>query len=422
MTHGKALPARGGGAGGGQGRWGAAICGGADQDGAGIGLLQEREERYALTGPLPPLAIPTTLQDSLMVRLDRLATVKGLAQLGATLGREFSYELLQAVSPWDEGTLRRGLQQLVEAEFLYQRGLLPQATYVFKHALIQEAAYQSLLRSTRQQYHQRIAQVVEARFPEIRETQPEWLAHHYTEARLNQQAVVYWQRAGQRALERSANLEAVAHLTKGLELLATLPDTSGRAQQELVVQTALGPALMVTKGYGAPEMLQTYARARSFVPAGGGDPAALPGIAGFVVLSPGPGLELRAARELGDQLFTLAQRVGDPALLLEAHYALGNTLNYLGEFAAAQTHLEQGVALYDPQQHHAHAVRYGQDPGVDVPSLCRCDLVVPGLSGPSSTKKPRGADAGPGRWRIPSAWHMPSSLRPGSISSAASAN
>ena len=131
------------------------------------GLLQEREERYELTGPLPPLAIPTTLHDSLMARLDRLATVKGLAQLGATLGREFSYELLQAVSPWDEATLQQGLHQLVEAEFLYQRGLPPQATYLFKHALIQDAAYQSLLQSTRQQYHQRIAQVLEAHFPEI---------------------------------------------------------------------------------------------------------------------------------------------------------------------------------------------------------------------------------------------------------------
>ena len=126
------------------------------------GLLQEREERYELTGPLPPLAIPATLHDSLMARLDRLAAVKGLAQLGATLGREFSYELLQAVSPWDEGTLQRGLQQLVAAEFLYQQGLPPQATYRFKHALIQDAAYQSLLRSTRQQHHQRIAQVLEA--------------------------------------------------------------------------------------------------------------------------------------------------------------------------------------------------------------------------------------------------------------------
>src|SRR5207249_9267466 len=145
------------------------------------GLLQEREECYELTGPLPPLAIPTTLHDSLMARLDRLATVTGLAQLGATLGREFSYALLRAVSPWDEGTLQRGLQQLVEAEFLYQQGLPPQATYLFKHALIQDAAYQSLLRSTRQQHHQHIAQVVEGRFPEVCETQPELLAHHYTE-------------------------------------------------------------------------------------------------------------------------------------------------------------------------------------------------------------------------------------------------
>src|SRR5215475_7155071 len=172
------------------------------------GLLQEREEHYELTGPLPPLAIPTTLHDSLMVRLDRLATVKALAQLGATLGREFSYNLLQAVYPWDEGILQRGLQQLVEAEFLYQQGLPPQATYVFKHALIQEAAYQSLLRSTRQRYHQRIAQVLEARFPEICETQPELVAQHYTEAGLSEQGIPYWQRAGQQALQRSANLEA----------------------------------------------------------------------------------------------------------------------------------------------------------------------------------------------------------------------
>ena len=146
------------------------------------GLLQEWDNRYELTGPLPSLAIPATLHDSLMARLDRLATVKSLAQLGATLGREFSYALLHTVSPWDEGTVQRGLHQLVEAEFLYQRGLPPQATYLFKHALIQDAAYQSLLKSTRQQYHQRIAQVLEARFAELCETQPELLAHHYTEA------------------------------------------------------------------------------------------------------------------------------------------------------------------------------------------------------------------------------------------------
>ena len=198
------------------------------------GLLQEREERYELTGPLPPLAIPATLHDSLMARLDRLATVKAMAQLGATLGREFSYDLLQAVSPWDEATLRRGLHQLVEAEFLYQRGLPPQATYLFKHALIQDAAYQSLLRSTRQQYHQRIAQVLEARFPEICETQPELLAHHYTEAGLSSRP--FPTGSGRASAPSSArpNVEAIGHLTTGLELLTTLPDTPERVQQELL--------------------------------------------------------------------------------------------------------------------------------------------------------------------------------------------
>src|SRR5262249_39550440 len=217
-------------------------------------LLQEQEGGYVLTGSLPPLAIPATLHDSLMARLDRLAMVKSLAQLGATLGREFSYDLLQAVSPWDEGTVQRGLHQLVEAEFLYQRGLPPQATYLFKHALIQDTAYQSLLRSTRQQYHQRISQALEAQFPQTVTAQPEILAHHYTEAGLNEPAVSYWQRAGERAMQRSAHAEAISHLTKGLEVLQALPDTPERTQQELLLQTTLGPALMAVKGYAALEV------------------------------------------------------------------------------------------------------------------------------------------------------------------------
>src|SRR5262249_18471621 len=161
-----------------------------------------------LIGPLPLLAIPTTLHDSLMARLDRLGTVKALAQLGATLGREFAYALLQAVSPWDEETLGRGLQQLMEAELLYQQGLPPEATYRFKHALIQDTAYQSLLRSTRQQYHQHIAQVLEARFPDMCETQPELLAHHYTEAGLAEVAIPYWQQGGPRGIRRPAHFRA----------------------------------------------------------------------------------------------------------------------------------------------------------------------------------------------------------------------
>jgi predicted ATPase len=268
------------------------------------GLLQERDERYALTGPLPPLAIPATLHDSLMARLDRLAMVKGLAQLGATLGHEFAYALLRAVSPWDEETLHRGLHQLVEAEFLYQRGLPPQATYFFKHTLIRDAAYQSLLKSTRQQYHQRIAQVLVDRFPETAETQPELVAQHYTGGGLTEQAIPYWQRAGQRALARSANAEAVQHLTKGLELVVTLPETTTRARQELDLQIALGPALVATKGQASPEVLHAYARARELCQQVGETPQlfqVLRGLWLFYLLR----LELQTARELGKQLLTL---------------------------------------------------------------------------------------------------------------------
>jgi class 3 adenylate cyclase len=209
------------------------------------GLLKEEDGRYELTSPLPSLAIPAMLQDSLMARLDRLGTVKEVAQLGATLGREFSYELLRAVSPLNEETLQKELTQLVEAELLYQRGLPPQARYVFKHALIQDAAYQSLLKSKRQQYHQQITQVLEEEFSKIKETQPELLAHHYTEAGLITQAIPYWQKAGQRASQRSAHIEAISHLTKGLELLKILPDTPERAQRELTLQLALGALLKV---------------------------------------------------------------------------------------------------------------------------------------------------------------------------------
>src|SRR2546428_4826924 len=196
-----------------------------------------------------------------MARLDRLGTGKEVAQQGAVLGREFNYELLRAISPLDEATLQKGLGQLVQAELLYQRGLPPQARYLFKHALIQDAAYQSLLKSKRQQYHQQIAQVLEERFAETKETQPELLAHHYTEAGLIVQAIPYWQKAGQRDAQRSANAEAIGHLTKGLELLRLLPDTPQRTGQELALQTTLGLPWMALKGYAAPEVERAYTRA-----------------------------------------------------------------------------------------------------------------------------------------------------------------
>ena len=326
------------------------------------GLLQEREECYELTGPLPPLAIPATLHDSLMARLDRLATMKNLAQLGATLGREFSYALLQAVSLWDEETLRRGVQQLVEAEFLYQQGLPPQATYLFRHALIQDAAYQSLLKSTRQQYHQRIAQVLEEHFADTIETQPELVAHHYTEAGHYEPALSYWQRAGQRALQHSGNQEALRHLTTALELLTTFPDTPTRARQELDLQMLLGPALMATMGFGSPEVERVYRRARWLCQQVGDTPqlfSVLRGLWQFSILR----AELRTAYELAQQLFSLAQRLHDATLLPEAYRALGEPLAWLGEFAMARTHLEQGVACYTPHEHRSHYADW-IDPGV----------------------------------------------------------
>jgi predicted ATPase len=327
------------------------------------GLLREDADHYELTGPLPALAIPATLQDSLMARLDRLATVKTVAQLGATIGRQFAYDLLQAIAPLDEPTLQHGLRQLVEAELLYQRGILPQATYIFKHALIQDTAYQSLLKSTRLQYHRQIAQVLVDRFPETVETQPELVAHHYTEASLTEQAVPYWQRAGERATQHSAHAEAISHLTKGLALLQTLPDLAARTQQELTLHVALGAPLMATKGWAAPEAEHAFTRARELCRQLGETPQLFPVLAGLAAVYHVRG-EHTIARELGEQMMRLAQSTQRPPFLLIAHYTLGEFLECLGELVPARRHLEQGIALYDPHKGRSSAFRGTQHPGV----------------------------------------------------------
>jgi predicted ATPase len=332
------------------------------------GVLQEVNGQYVRVGALSSLAIPTTLQDSLMARLDRLMTAKGIAQLGAVIGRQFSYALLQAVSQVDEATLHKELRRLVEAELVYQRGLPPQVTYVFKHALIQEAAYESLLKRTRQHYHQRIAQVLEAQFPATVDQQPELLAHHCTEAGLMAQAVGYWHQAGQSAIKRSAHVEALVHLRQGLALLQTLPETPERRQQELLLHIALGASLIATKGASAPEVAQTYTDARQLC-AHLEDPQQL-----FPVLR---GLwnhyanraELQTAHVLGEQLLSLAQHVQDAAMLLAAHRAVGTTLSFLGAVASAHRHFAQGLALYDAQHHRALTFLYGEDAGVICHSL-----------------------------------------------------
>jgi len=328
------------------------------------GVWESRESSGALALSTLQLGIPATLQDALMARLDRLGAAKELAQLGATIGREFNCELLQAISPLDAEKVQYGLKQLVDAELLYQRGAPPQAMYLFKHALIQDTAYQSLLKSKRQQLHQEIAPVLEARFAETKETQPELLAHHYTEANLVAQAIPYWQRAGQNAIRRSANVEADRHLTKGLELLKTLPGTPERAWQELSLQLALAAPLMATKGWADPEVGRIYSRARELCQQVGETPQLFPalwGQWGFYFI----GGELQTARELGEQLLNISQSVQDPALLVEGHHALWPALFFLGEFALTRVHLEQGTAFYDSQQHGSRAFFYGgHDPGV----------------------------------------------------------
>jgi TOMM system kinase/cyclase fusion protein len=336
------------------------------------GLVQEDTGQYVLRGSVASLAIPATLYDSLMARLDRLPAGKHLAQLGAVLGREFSYELLQAVVSTDEATLQAGLAQLVEAEVLYQRGRPPQTHYVFKHALIQDAAYQALLKSTRQQYHQRIAQVLEAQFSEVVETQPEVLAYHYTEAGQNENAIDYWQRAGQRALQRSAHVEAIAHLTKGLAVLMMLPETPVRLYKELGLQTAFGQALMITRGYAAADVERAYARARELCQQLGDAPQLVQVLRGLGMYYINRG-DLQTAYQLGEQLLRLAHDQSDLAPLMGAHSQLGMVWFLRGEPALAQTHHTQALAIYTPQEHRTLLVEHY---GVNIGMACHSWLAL----------------------------------------------
>jgi len=327
------------------------------------GQLTIVDGHYERSGSFSTFAIPATLQDSLMARLDRLVTAKAVAQYGAVLGRQFSYNLLQAVSQLDAATLQRELGRLVEAEIVYQRGVPPHSTYVFKHALIQDAAYKSLLKSTRQQYHQSIAQVLEAQFPETAEAQPELLAQHYTEAGLSAQAFPYWQRAGQQASDRSAPLEAISHFTTGIELLTTLPETPAHTQQALTLHIALGAALQMAKGFAAPDVERAYTRAHALCQQVGETPEIVPvlyGLCQFYVIRP----QLHTARELGETLLRLAQRAYDPALTVIAHDILGWTSLFLGALPAARQYLEEGITWYTSDQRRARVFRMGYDPGV----------------------------------------------------------
>jgi class 3 adenylate cyclase/predicted ATPase len=333
------------------------------------GLLQETNGHYELVGPLPPLAIPETLQASLLARLDRISTSREIAQVGAALGRDFSYtlirEVIASIRALDDATLEQGLAQLVQAEILYQRDVPPRATYVFKHALIRDAAYDSLLKSRRIQFHQHIARVLEERFPETRDTQPEILARHYTESGVHEQALIYWQRAAQQAIERSANLEALAYLATALEQLERLPEGIERDRHELELRVTLGVPLIATRGYAAVEVEETYARARALSATVGETPQ-LPNILwGLWVfyLTGGP---LPSALEMAEQYGALAElHPDDSGLALETCQLNGIALFYMGDFENALPHLERGSRLYDAAEHHALIFAHGgADTGV----------------------------------------------------------
>jgi hypothetical protein len=302
------------------------------------------------------------LQDALMARLDRLGPAKEIAQLGATIGREFNYKLLRAVSLLDEERLQDGLKQLVESELVYRSGIPPQARYQFKHALVQDTAYQSLLKSKRQQLHQRVAQTLEQQFPEIIETQPELMAYHYTEAGLTERAIFYWQQAGQRAAQRSAATEAESHLTKALTLLQVLPDFSERAAQELDLQTALGTVLLSTKGFGAPEVEPPYQRAWELVQQLGETPQSFPVLFGlwqFGVMR----THFKTTYEQSQRLMSVAQSTQDSTQLVVANYVLGITASLMGSLVEGHKVFTQGAAIYKPEQHRTLAYTYSFDPG-----------------------------------------------------------
>jgi predicted ATPase len=227
------------------------------------GLLGHTNDRHETTGPVTPLTIPTSLQESLLARLDRLAPTTDVVQIAAALGRQFSYELISAVTELTAEQLDDTLAQLENAELIFRRGVAPDAVYTFKHALVQDTAYGTLLRARRQQIHARIADTLEDHFPDIVASQPALLARHCSEAGLSEKAVAYWLKAGQQALANFAMTEAAAQLRKGLDALDGLPDSPGCRQKELDLQLALGLALMATKGYSAPEVGRTYARAHA---------------------------------------------------------------------------------------------------------------------------------------------------------------
>jgi class 3 adenylate cyclase/predicted ATPase len=324
----------------------------------GVPLFIEELTKNVLESGVPLVGIPTSLHDSLMARLDRLASVRRVAQIGAAIGREFSYALLHTVSRLPEDELQSALNRLVASELVFQRGTPPEAVYSFKHALVQDAAHGSLLRSSRQQLHAQIADALATHFPELMDSQPELFAQHYAEAGLVEKSVAYWDRAGRRSAARSAVAEAAAQFQKALDQLPLLPDNRERQRHELELRSNLGATLLVVKGFAAPEAGHAYARARELweqigsplefrlVPYGQSRYHAARG-------------ELDQALRLDEALLRLSRQHNDSVGLVLSHYSSGRNLMLTGRFSSSRWHLQAGLALYDPMSHRSLAHQAG---------------------------------------------------------------
>ena len=315
-------------------------------------------------GPLTQV-VPATLYDFLMARLDRSTPIKEVAQVAACIGREFSHELLAAAAGRPEPELRVALHQLLASGLIFRRGKPPNVAYAFKHALVQEAAYRSLLRSRRRELHGAIAAILEERFPDLADTTPELLAYHLTEGGRSALAADYWLKAGRRAAQTSANVEAIGHFNRGLAVLGTLPDTDARAQRDLELQLALGAAVRAVAWFTAAEARPVYSRALELaerLDAPAQLVHALRGLWGIAYVAG----DWPRARELMERAGMAVRRTSDPIALTVAHFMSGVTMLYEGELVAARSALEKALGFYHPEDSGAHVLASGMDNGVHV--------------------------------------------------------
>jgi predicted ATPase len=334
----------------------------------GVPLFIEEVTRLLLesNGQAAMQAIPSTLQALLTARLDRLGSAKEVAQIAAVLGREFTYPLIRAVAGHSDAELAENLERLAEADLIQVQGTPPESSYRFKHALMQDAAYEAMLKSRRRELHRVVARTLSDEFKDFAEARPELLAYHLTQAGVPEKAIAFWQRAGQQAVERSANIEAIAHLSDGLEQVQHLPEGVERDQLELDLRVALGVPLIASRGYASLEVEKTYARARELSEKLGGSPQFANIVWGLWVryLTGGP---IGAALEMAEQYRAIAERTQDSGHLLETCQVMGIALFYLGEFPRAHTYLARGSVMYDPERHHALIYEHGgADTGVAI--------------------------------------------------------